>query len=196
MVGKDDPRDLPLDPSDWERTELYEEDDPALAEVLQAARALTAEGEPVDVSEVTMAPQRPRRWRAVAWVAATLALGVGALVAVDRLATDRPAARDATDAGDDATPDIPADFTAAFRRGQDAVQRCLDTHADDAGDAERLFLLLDIGADGAVDRAQLTPDAIATTELGACLVAVARDTRFAASEQPTRVRIPIALHRR
>jgi len=209
MAGNDDPRDLPLDPSDWESTELYRQDDPSIAAAIHDAKTEILDEPPAGMSEVTPAPMAPRRLGPWLWGGAALVVGIGALAVVDHLAgqsntpsASAPAPARALpapppDAGTDAAPaPIPADFTAAFRRNQAAVQGCLVDHAADAGDAERVILRFDIRRDGTVEAARMTPDAIASTELGSCLLAIARGARFAPQQRPIGIRIPITLHRR
>lgn len=228
MADHEDSHELPLDPSEWEQTELYQGDDPVIAEAIHEARTQIFDDVPLTAREVTVAPPAPRRWRSGLWIAGALAVGIGALMLVDRYAgstasvapdaapaEERPAAaaRPAADArpaavapadaaaadiapADAAAELIPTDYTAAFRRSEPAVQRCLAEHGADAGEAEQLTLRFDIAADGTVERARVTPEAIAASELGRCLLEVARAARFAPQDQPVGIRIPLALRRR
>ena len=90
----------------------------------------------------------------------------------------------------------PESLTQAFRRQQPAIRRCFDDFAEDAIGAPELSVRFRIGEDGEVLAAELVPEAVMETELGACLVRVARATHFEPQGEALRFRIPIAVRSR
>jgi serine/threonine-protein kinase len=86
-------------------------------------------------------------------------------------------------------------LTRAFARQQQRVQACFAKHADALDAQPELAFNFRVSASGAVEHAELTPQAVSKTALGACLLAVASSTRFPKLEQAVAFRIPITARR-
>jgi eukaryotic-like serine/threonine-protein kinase len=84
-----------------------------------------------------------------------------------------------------------AQLSQAFQKQQGAVTRCFAQHANAVEGQPRLAVRFNIDRSGKVQSAELNPPALAGTELGACILAAARATRF--PEQPDSVSFTIPL---
>lgn len=82
-------------------------------------------------------------------------------------------------------------LTAPFRRRTNEIARCFSGHAASLSGASALVVRFELGTDGAVTNATLTPVEVARQPLGACIVAVARSTVFAPRSEAVAFRIPL-----
>jgi eukaryotic-like serine/threonine-protein kinase len=82
-------------------------------------------------------------------------------------------------------------LTAAFQKQRGRVEACFRAQADDASAQPQLTIRFQIEATGAVRSVELSPAAVAGSALGACILGVARSTRFPAGEAPVSFTIPI-----
>jgi hypothetical protein len=82
-------------------------------------------------------------------------------------------------------------LTRVFARQQSRVQACFSAHADQLDTRPELSIEFHVSASGAVEQAELTPDAIAKTALGVCLSRVAHSTRFPTLTESVAFRIPL-----
>jgi eukaryotic-like serine/threonine-protein kinase len=95
-----------------------------------------------------------------------------------------------------AAPSEPEALTLAFRRQQPAIRRCFDDYAADAVGAPELSVRFRVAETGEILSAALAPAEAMQTELGACLVEVARRTEFGPQRETLQFRIPIAVRSR
>jgi serine/threonine protein kinase len=82
-------------------------------------------------------------------------------------------------------------LTAAFQRQRGRVEACFRSQASDAVAQPQVTIRFQIEASGAVRSAELSPATIAGSALGACILGVARATRFPVSDGPVSFTIPI-----
>jgi serine/threonine-protein kinase len=83
-------------------------------------------------------------------------------------------------------PDAAAAYSRTFQRQQQAsVERCFTQFVTDVQGQPRILVRFTVSQEGKVEQVQVSPASLANTELGACIVARARKTRFGA--QPERV---------
>src|SRR5690606_38637558 len=73
-------------------------------------------------------------------------------------------------------------YRAALARKQRSIDGCFNRHAAEISGSPRLALDLDIDRRGRVTAARVDPAELGPTDLGRCLLAIARDVRFAAGE--------------
>lgn len=83
----------------------------------------------------------------------------------------------------------------AFARRTGQINACFAAHPADIGAAPQLVLRFEIDAAGTPTAVAVDPAALASTALGACILDVARGTRFPAQPEPVAFRIPLALHK-
>ncbi len=81
----------------------------------------------------------------------------------------------------------------AFARRTDRISACFAASAATVVQAPQLVLRFEIDAAGVPTAVDLTPAELAGTPLGACIVDVARGTRFPPQPEPVAFRIPIAV---
>jgi serine/threonine protein kinase len=74
-------------------------------------------------------------------------------------------------------------LSSAFAKNQ--PESCFREHAADVTGSPEVVMKFTIDKDGAVQHAELSPAALASTPLGACLVAIAKKTRFPAQPRDT-----------
>jgi hypothetical protein len=86
-------------------------------------------------------------------------------------------------------------LTRAFARQQSQVAHCFDTNASDLRGAPDIAIRFGVDTQGHVTSAQVLPDAVGSTPLGACLATVARGTQFGPQAQSVSFRIPIVARR-
>jgi hypothetical protein len=82
-------------------------------------------------------------------------------------------------------------ITAAFQKQRGRVEACFRAQPGDASAQPQLTIRFQIEATGAVRSVELSPAAVAGSALGACILGVARSTRFPAGEAPVSFTIPI-----
>jgi serine/threonine-protein kinase len=82
-------------------------------------------------------------------------------------------------------------LTAAFQRQRGRVEACFRSHAGELAQQPQLTVRFQLQASGAVQSAELIPASMAGSALGACILGVARSTRFPASDGPVSFTIPI-----
>jgi serine/threonine-protein kinase len=82
-------------------------------------------------------------------------------------------------------------LTRAFARRHAAVERCFDEGLAGLSGSPELTLHFRVRADGSVASVALTPQAIAATPLGGCLLGVARTTAFGPQAEAVAFAIPI-----
>ena len=112
----------------------------------------------------------------------------------------------AADAGAAVTPDKPdkpvkprpeADpYSARLARSQSAIRRCFNENATTVSGAPEVAVALRIDASGKVARAGLVPAALDDTELGSCVLGVARKVNFGPQKGDVQVTIPLKVRRR
>jgi serine/threonine-protein kinase len=99
---------------------------------------------------------------------------------------------------DDDAPHAPrarAAVEAPFRARASDIGRCFTMHVREVGGAPELTVRFEVDGDGTVQRASIAPSELESTPLGACLLEVARTTRFAASGAPISFRVPLGARR-
>jgi hypothetical protein len=77
-------------------------------------------------------------------------------------------------------------LTRTFAGRRTAVSACFATPSN-----EKITIRLEIGRDGRVSDARVSPDAVAATPAGACLVKVARETAFGTQPKAVAIHVPI-----
>jgi serine/threonine protein kinase len=85
----------------------------------------------------------------------------------------------------------PALLTSVFIREQARVQRCFGAHAGAADSDSEIMVEFRVDASGSVEKAELVPAKLASSALGACLIAVAKTTHFPRLTHGVTFRIPI-----
>jgi hypothetical protein len=85
----------------------------------------------------------------------------------------------------------PAMLTSRFAHEQSRVQRCFATQAQESDAQAALTVEFQVSSSGVVERAVLLPAQVAITPLGACLLEVAKGTRFPRLTRSVSFRIPI-----
>jgi serine/threonine-protein kinase len=95
-----------------------------------------------------------------------------------------------------ATPVRPKESTAArltqaFGKQRGAITACFHEHAAQVSGAPEIWVRLEVGTDGAVTSASVSPESLGSTLLGKCLVDLARATRFDPQPEPVAFRVPI-----
>lgn len=86
-------------------------------------------------------------------------------------------------------------LTRAFAKQERRVEQCFVDHRSDADGAGQISLRFRVDAAGEVLAAEVAPKELATTPLGACLVRIARQTRFGAVGKAISFRIPVTVRR-
>jgi len=86
-------------------------------------------------------------------------------------------------------------ITAAFQRQRGRIEGCFHANGDDAP-TPQLTIRFQVEPSGQVRSAELSPPSVAGSTLGACLVSVARSTRFPSGEAPISFVIPITARRK
>jgi serine/threonine-protein kinase len=81
-------------------------------------------------------------------------------------------------------------LSAALAKNQPAIEACFRDQANVTG-APEISVRFTIDRAGAVQRAELAPPELAGVPLGACILGVARGTRFPAESGPATFRIPL-----
>ena len=82
-------------------------------------------------------------------------------------------------------------LTSAFQRQRGRVEACFRSHAADLTQQPQLTVRFQIAATGAVQSAELIPAGMSGSPLGACILGVARSTKFPAGDAPVSFTIPI-----
>jgi hypothetical protein len=82
-------------------------------------------------------------------------------------------------------------LTRAFGTRRREIEVCFTEHSALLEGAPRLHVDFEIATDGSVTRAHLDPEAIEQTELGRCVLKVARATQFGKQPASLRFRIPL-----
>lgn len=106
--------------------------------------------------------------------------------------TQSVTARTASTGGGDRTLDGVTQ-TFASRRG--AIRSCFERHDSGSDENPTIEIRFRIDADGVVEQARLSPSSLEATELGACVVAVARGTRFGPIGRAMSFSIPVTASR-
>jgi hypothetical protein len=88
------------------------------------------------------------------------------------------------------------DYAEAVRRRQGAIAGCIQKHAKGITGTPELAVRLGIDRSGTVTRAELLPDSLSGTPLGACVLQVIRGTKFGPQKEPVVVRIPLTVRTR
>lgn len=88
----------------------------------------------------------------------------------------------------------PRDLTRSFSRQQGKIERCFSQHPSQVG-SESLSIKFQISETGAVQTAELSPETVADTPLGRCLVGVAKLASFPRQREALAFRIPITARR-
>ena len=90
-----------------------------------------------------------------------------------------------------ALPPNPKRLTRAFGRRQKLIEECFATHATELQGQPRIAVHFRIGTRGQVLEAALSPEPLAGTALGRCLLGVARAASFGPQQIEVAFRIPI-----
>jgi hypothetical protein len=80
----------------------------------------------------------------------------------------------------------------AFQRQETKIQSCFQQHSGSVDAQSGISVRFQVDEAGRVQRAQLTPPAVAATPLGPCIVAIARATEFGPQPEPLSFAIPIS----
>jgi len=80
----------------------------------------------------------------------------------------------------------------AFQQRQGAIQNCFKQNPSALVDSQHLSVRFDVDTTGRVTSASLSPAAVASQPLGACVLGVARSTNFGAQPEAISFSIPIA----
>ena len=88
-----------------------------------------------------------------------------------------------------------ADISLPFRRRTAEITACFRDHVAQLEGAPQITVRFSVGTDGRVTEAELIPGSLAATDLGRCLIAIARTTQFAARPEPISFRIPVGARR-
>lgn len=88
-----------------------------------------------------------------------------------------------------------ADISLPFRRRTGEITACFRDHVAQLEGAPQIVVRFSVGTDGRVTEAELLPGNLATTELGRCLLDIARSTQFAPQAEPISFRIPVGARR-
>lgn len=80
----------------------------------------------------------------------------------------------------------------AFQRQEAKIQSCFQQHAGSVDGQSGISVRFQIDQAGSVQRAQVTPAAVAATPLGPCIIAIARATEFGPQPEPLSFAIPIS----
>lgn len=105
-------------------------------------------------------------------------------------ATSKPMAKPASSAG--ASSAGKRTLAAAFQQRQGAIQNCFKQNPSALADSQNLSVRFDVDTSGKVVSASLSPAAVATQPLGACVLGVARSTNFGPQTEALSFSIPIA----
>jgi serine/threonine protein kinase len=81
-------------------------------------------------------------------------------------------------------------LTSAFQKQRGRVEGCFRQHSGE-GEQPQLTVRFQVEASGAVKSAELQPASVAGSALGACILSIARSTRFPTSSAPVAFSIPI-----
>jgi eukaryotic-like serine/threonine-protein kinase len=84
-----------------------------------------------------------------------------------------------------------ANLSAALQRQQGRIQSCFEKNVADLEGSPRVTVRFELDATGQVQGASLEPASVAAHPLGACLLGVARATRFPAPGRTVSFRVPI-----
>ncbi|HEX7478530.1 MAG TPA: protein kinase [Polyangiales bacterium] len=89
----------------------------------------------------------------------------------------------------------PKALTRAFARQQSHIEECFQLHATALPEQPGLAIDFEVGSDGSVQSARLSPATLANTPLGTCLLGVAKATRFPKLHEPLSFKIPLVARR-
>jgi serine/threonine-protein kinase len=95
----------------------------------------------------------------------------------------------------DPLPPNPKRLTRQFGRRQKQIEACFATHAQSLQGQPQISVHFQIGTRGQVIDAALSPEPLATTSLGRCLLQVARGASFGPQQSEFAFRIPITAQR-
>ncbi len=84
-------------------------------------------------------------------------------------------------------------LTRAFARRRKSVERCFERFG--GADAVDVSVRFEVDTGGRVAAAAILPDGVARSEVGACLLEVARSTKFPRQPKPVTFRIPLRIAR-
>jgi serine/threonine protein kinase len=90
-----------------------------------------------------------------------------------------------------AAPSDAAALSRQLAQRQGALEGCFERHAAELQGSPELSVAFDVDVSGRVTAAALTPPALTETQLGQCLLAIARETRFDKQPKPVRFSIPL-----
>ncbi len=82
-------------------------------------------------------------------------------------------------------------LTSAFQKQRGRIEGCFRAQPSDAAALPQVTIRFQIEASGVVRSAELSPASVAGSPLGACLLGVARGTRFPVGDAPVSFTIPI-----
>jgi len=110
-------------------------------------------------------------------------------------ASSRPASASSTVKAARESSSAGSTITAAFQRQRGRIEACFRANGDDTP-TPQLTIRFQVEPSGQVRSAELSPASVAGSTLGACLVSVARSTRFPSGEAPISFVIPITARRK
>jgi serine/threonine-protein kinase len=84
----------------------------------------------------------------------------------------------------------------ALQQEQRRIERCFEQHAAELEGQPQITLRFEVAANGAVQRASLGPQALATTALGQCILAIARTVSFPAQGEAVAFSVPLTARKR
>jgi serine/threonine-protein kinase len=149
------------------------------------ARALPA---PVPVEQPAPGRARSSARLVLAIAALTLLLGGGVLVGFGGRRAPAPSVAGNAGTGGAAGSEL----AGAFQLEAARIASCFRNNPSEVGDAPQLTVRFEIDASGAVQSAELQPPALSNSGLGACILEVARSTRFRGTGAAIRFAIPIS----
>lgn len=88
-------------------------------------------------------------------------------------------------------PEGQSGLTRAFARRRRDVERCFSLHSRELEGAPRVYVAFEVAETGQVLDAALEPKAVEQSELGRCVLGVAKSTRFEKQKNALRFRIPL-----
>jgi serine/threonine-protein kinase len=89
----------------------------------------------------------------------------------------------------------PAALTRAFKKRKGRIRSCFERHADDLKGNPKLSILFQINRSGKVEMAELSSQGLSKTDLGKCIMKVARSTGFPPQSMPVSFKIPLTVWR-
>jgi eukaryotic-like serine/threonine-protein kinase len=106
----------------------------------------------------------------------------------------RPVKQTKESARENGEPDVQA-LTRAFRSREKEIHSCVETHAVELQGKPKVSVLFQVDQAGKVKNAEISPNALSETALGACILSVARSTQFPPQKEEISFHIPVTVWR-